>query len=67
MIEVRRLNDSAIIINSDLIEFIEATPDTLISLTSGKKIVVKNSVDEIVKRVIQYRRSINEGLGIKIE
>ena len=40
MIEVKRLNDSVLIVNSDLIEFIEATPDTLITLTTGKKIVI---------------------------
>jgi len=65
MIELKRLNDQAVIINSDLIEFIEATPDTMITLTSGRKIVVKDSVDEVVKKVIEYRRNIHEGLGIK--
>ena len=67
MIELRRLNDNVIIINSDLIEFVESTPDTMLTLTTGKKLVVKDSVDEVVKKVIQYRRSINEGLGIKSE
>lgn len=67
MIEVKRLNDSVITINSDLIEFVECTPDTLISLTTGKKILVKDTVDEVVKKVIKYRRSINEGIGIKTE
>lgn len=67
MIEVKRLNDSVITINSDLIEFIESTPDTLISLTTGKKLLVKDTVDEVVKKVIKYRRSINEGIGIKTE
>ncbi len=67
MIEVRKLNDQIIIVNSDYIEFIESTPDTVITLTTGKKLVLKDSVDEIVKKVIQYRRSLNEGLGIKSE
>jgi len=67
MIELRRLNDNMVILNSDLIEFVEATPDTMLTLTTGKKIVVKDSVDEVVRKVIQYRRSINEGLGIKAE
>lgn len=67
MIEVRRLNESALTVNADLIEFIESTPDTMISLTTGKKIMVKDTVDEVVKKVIKYRRSINEGLGIKTE
>ena len=67
MIELRRLNDNVIIINSDLIEFVESTPDTMLTLTTGKKLVVKDSVDEVVKKVIQYRRSINEGSRIKSE
>jgi len=65
MIEVKRLNDTVFVINSDLIEFIESTPDTLVTMTTGKKIVIKDTVDEVIKKVIQYRRSINEGLGIK--
>lgn len=65
MIELRKLNDQAFVLNSDLIEFIEATPDTIITLTTGKKILVKESVDEVLKRVIKYRRFINEGIAVK--
>ena len=65
MIELRKLNDTAFVLNSDLIEFIEATPDTIITLTTGKKILVKESVDEVLKRVIKYRRFINEGIAVK--
>lgn len=67
MIELRKLNEQAFILNSDLIEFIENTPDTVITLTTGKKIVVKESVDEVLKRVIKYRRFINEGIALKPE
>ncbi len=67
MIEVKKLNDQVVILNSDLIETIEATPDTMISLTTGRKIVVKDTVDEVLKRVIEYRRSLHEGLVIKPE
>ena len=67
MIEVKKLSDQIIILNSDLIETIEATPDTMIALTTGRKIVVKDSVDEVLKKVIEYRRGIHEGLGIKPE
>ena len=67
MIEVKKLNDQAFIVNSDLIEFIEKTPDTVITLTTGRKIVVKESVDEVLKRVIKYRRFINEGIAVKTE
>jgi flagellar protein FlbD len=58
MIRVTRLNDSELVINSDLIEFIEAIPDTIISLTTGKKIMVKESIDEIVARVEGFKGRI---------
>jgi flagellar protein FlbD len=67
MIELKKLNDQSFIVNSDLIEFIEKTPDTVITLTTGRKIVVRESVDEVVKRVIKYRRFINEGIAVKTE
>lgn len=58
MIKASRLNDTEIVINAELIEFVEATPDTIITLSTGKKTMVKESVDEIVSRVIAYRRSL---------
>ncbi len=56
MIRVTRINDSELVINADLIEFVEAIPDTMISLTTGKKIMVKESTDEIIARVAEFRR-----------
>jgi flagellar protein FlbD len=61
MITVTRLNDSPLVINTDLIEFVESIPDTIISLTSGKKVMVKESIDEIVARVENYQRKIYSG------
>ncbi len=58
MIKLRRLSDMEIIINSDLIELVEATPDTIITLTSGRKVVVLESVDEVIDKVIEYKRKI---------
>jgi len=58
MITVTRLNHTPIVINPDLIVFIEETPDTIITLSNGEKIVVEEKVREVIKRVIQYRRSI---------
>ena len=55
MITVTRLNDSKLVINSDLIEFVEAIPDTIISLTTGKKIMVKESPDEVIELVASFR------------
>ena len=56
MIEVTRLNETKLIINADLIEFIEETPDTVISLIDGKKIIVKESRQDIKNLVILYKR-----------
>ncbi len=56
MIRVTRLNDEEILINDDLIEFVETIPETMISLTDGKKIMVKESPDEIIERVAAFRR-----------
>ena len=56
MIKVTKLNNDEIVVNADLIEFVEANPDTIISLISGKKIMVKESPQEIIKRTAAYRR-----------
>ncbi|MBU1318118.1 MAG: flagellar FlbD family protein [candidate division Zixibacteria bacterium] len=56
MIKVTRLNDTQLVINADLIEFVEAIPDTIISLTTGKKIMVKESIDDVIERVASFRR-----------
>lgn len=58
MISLTRLNGKLFILNSELIEFIEETPDTVISLTSGKKIVVSESVDETIDKIVKYRRRV---------
>ncbi len=56
MIKVTRLNNSEIVINSELIEFIESSPDTIISLVDGKKIMVKESPDQIIGKVADFKR-----------
>ncbi|NLI15813.1 MAG: flagellar FlbD family protein [candidate division Zixibacteria bacterium] len=61
MITVTRLNDVPLVINTDLIEFVESIPETIISLTSGKKVMVKESIDEIIARVENYQRKIYSG------
>ena len=58
MIRLTRINHTPMVLNSDLIEHIEVTPDTVISLTSGQKLMVLESADEVVSRVIDFRRSI---------
>ncbi len=56
MITLKRLTRQEFVLNSDLIETLEATPDTVVSLTSGKKLVVLESVDEIMAKVLAYKQ-----------
>lgn len=58
MIKVRRLNNKEFVVNSDLILYVEATPDTVITLTTGQKIVVAESIDDVINKVIEYRAKI---------
>jgi len=62
MIKLTRLNQSEVVINAELIEFVEAIPDTIVSLVSGKKIMVAESVDVVVDRVVEYKRSCSQPL-----
>ncbi|MEE3392239.1 MAG: flagellar FlbD family protein [Lachnospiraceae bacterium] len=58
MISVTKLNGTSITVNASLIETVEEIPDTVISLTTGRKIVVRESRDDIVKLVSDYNRNI---------
>jgi len=58
MIHLTRLNHLPLVLNADLIECIEVTPDTVISLTTGQKLVVLESPEEVVRRVVEFRRAI---------
>jgi flagellar protein FlbD len=58
MIRLTRLNHAPLVLNADLIEHIEITPDTVITLTTGQKIVVLEAADEVVARTVEFRRSI---------
>jgi flagellar protein FlbD len=60
MIRLTRINDSSLVLNSDLIEHVETTPDTVITLTTGQKILVREDVDEVIRRVIDYKQRIRE-------
>ena len=58
MIRLTRINHVPLVLNSDLIEHIEVTPDTVISLTNGQKFLVLESSEEVISRVVEFRRSI---------
>jgi flagellar protein FlbD len=63
MIHLTRLNNSALTVNSDLIKFVEQSPDTVITLLSGEKILVQEPVHEVVCRIIEFRRRVLAGTG----
>lgn len=58
MIRLTRLNGETVVVNADLIEFVEATPDTLVTLLTGKKIPVRESSEEVIDKTVSYRRAI---------
>ncbi|HEY9187395.1 MAG TPA: flagellar FlbD family protein [Ignavibacteria bacterium] len=60
MIEVTRTNHRKITINADMIVFVEETPDVVITLSNGAKVLVKESAREIVDKVIDYKRKIHQ-------
>jgi flagellar protein FlbD len=61
MIQLTRLNHVPLVLNSDLIEHMEVTPDTVVTLTTGQKFVVLESAEEVLDRIIRFRRSIIAG------
>ncbi len=61
MIRLTRLQGKEFYINADLIEMIEETPDTVITLINGTKYVVKEKVNEVIQRIIKYKKEIGYG------
>ena len=53
-----RLNNQPIAVNADLIKYVENAPDTLLTLVTGDKMVVRESTDEVIRMVVEYRRSL---------
>ncbi|MFW6380950.1 MAG: flagellar FlbD family protein [Bacillota bacterium] len=58
MIKVTKIGGDEIVINADLIETVQATPDTIITLTTSKKILVQDSVEEVIAKAVEYHRQL---------
>lgn len=58
MIKVKRLNGKEFVLNSDLILYVEETPDTIITLTTGQKVIIEGSLEEVIEKVIDYKANI---------
>ena len=67
MIRLTRINRVPLVLNSDLIEHLEVTPDTVIAMTTGDKFVVLESADEVIQKVIEFRRSIADRIPPVVE
>ena len=59
MIRVTRLNDSVLMINVEMIRSLQATPDTVITFSNNDRIIVKEPMEEVSKRIVEYQRAIN--------
>ena len=64
MIKVSRLDGSELVVNAELIETIETTPDTVLTLTTEKKLIVREPVDEVMARVLAYRQRVNQPINL---
>ena len=62
MIQLTRLNGNPIALNSDLIKFVENAPDTVITLISGEKIIVRESSEDVIHKIVDFRRAVIAGL-----
>jgi flagellar protein FlbD len=63
MIHLTRLNNKTLFVNSDLIKFVEQSPDTVVTLITGEKVVVLEKPNEVLARIAAFRRSVLEGLA----
>ena len=63
MILLTRLNNQPLVVNSDLIKWVENAPDTVLTLVSGEKIIVRESTEQVLERVIAFRRAVLAGLA----
>ena len=58
MIKLTKLNGSDIVVNAELIESVEATPDTVINLATGNRFLVRDGVQDVVDKVVEYRKKV---------
>jgi len=64
MIALKRLNGQVFVLNADLIETLESTPDTVIKMATGKTLVSLNSVEDIVRKTIKYKQLCNQSIQV---
>ena len=60
MIRLTRLNNQPIVVNAEMVESLEATPDTVVSLANGQKLAVLETVDEVIAEIVHYQQKVRE-------
>jgi flagellar protein FlbD len=65
MIAVTRLDGASMLLNADLIEWIEQTPDTLVGLVNGERFMVRDTPEELVRRIVDFKRSVLAGPSLR--
>lgn len=63
MIHLTRLNNTGLTVNSDLIKFVEQNPDTVITMLNGEKILVRETAEQVLNRIVEFRRRLLSGTG----
>jgi flagellar protein FlbD len=67
MIEVTRLNGTLMVLNSDLVKTIESSPDTLLTLINGEKLIVREEAADVAERVLAYRAQLLAGVAKQLQ
>ena len=65
MINVTRINGAAFTLNAEMVEFVESTPDTIITMSDGKKIIVRDTVQDVIDKIIEYKQNCFTKLTIE--
>jgi flagellar protein FlbD len=65
MIQLTRLNNHPLMVNPDLIKFVEKAPDTVLTLVSGEKIVVLETTEQVLAKIVEFRRTILSGPALR--
>jgi len=65
VIKITKLNNESVYVNPDLVEFVEASPDTALLMRGGKRVVVRDSVDAVLERILEYKKNIFSSVNIK--
>jgi flagellar protein FlbD len=67
MIELTRLNGNTMVVNSDLIKTAEASPDTMLTLINGEKLIVREGLDDVIERILGYRARLLAAVGRRMK